>query len=144
MIRSVVIVGSSILVALGLIGLWALSSRPPAEERAPIEYVEGVDGLDTGVEVDQPGIATAENFVGNRIRVVEGTLRNTSDRLVRSVELQLTFEDREGEIVHEESGEALRSALPAGETRRYEYRFENLPDTWNLRRPTVTVGRVGF
>jgi hypothetical protein len=143
-VRSAVIVGSSVLVGLGLIGLWALSSRPPVEERAPISYVDDPASIGTALELDRLGILTAENFVGNRIRIIEGSFRNTGDRTIRSVELHLAFHDSAGAVVYEETGEALRVALPADETRRYEFRFENLPETWNFRIPTVTVARLGY
>jgi len=142
--RSAVIIGSTVLVALVLVGTWALSSRPPADERGPVEYADDRASIEAAIELDRLGILTAENFVGNRIRVIEGTFRNVGLRTVRSVELRLTFFDTEGGVVHEDEGEALRSPLPPGETRRYEFRYEGLPPSWNYRIPDVAVERVGF
>jgi hypothetical protein len=144
MTRSVLIVGGTVVVGLALIGLLALSSRPPVSERAPMTHVEDADELEALVELERLGIATAENFVGHRIRVIEGTFRNVSDGTLRSVELSLAFKDYDGMTILESEGEALRSALPPGETRRYEFRFENLPDGWNFRIPDVRVRRVGY
>lgn len=142
--RSAAIIGCTVLVALASVGVWALSSRPPAEERRPVAYVDDPASIGAAIELDRLGILTAENFVGNRIRVIEGTFRNVSDRTIRSVELRLEFLDADGGVVHEDEGEALRSPLPPGETRRYEFRYENLPETWNYRIPGVSVARVGY
>lgn len=144
MMRSIVIVGSAVLVALGLIGLLALSSRPPANERGPMTVVEDAAELAAFVELDRLGIATAENFVGHRIRVIEGTFRNTSDRPLRSVELHLEFKNYDDETILGTDQEALRSPLPPGEIRAYEFRFENLPEGWNFRIPDVSVLRLGY
>ncbi len=142
--RSAAIIGGTILAALAFVGMWALSALPPAEERGPVEYVDDEAAVRAAIELDRLGILTAENFVGNRIRVIEGTLRNVGPRTVRSVELRLAFLDADGGVVHEDAGEALRSPLPPGETRRYEFRYEALPETWNYRIPDVTVARVGY
>jgi hypothetical protein len=144
MTRSVLIVGGTVAVGLALIGLLALSSRPPASERGPVTYVEDPEALRGLIALERMGIATAENFVGHRIRVIEGTVRNVSDRPIRSIELHLEFKGDDGATIFASDGEALRMSLPPGEARRYEFRFENLSEEWNFRIPEVTVRRVGY
>ncbi len=144
MMRSVVIIGGSVVVGLGLIVLWATVSRPPASERTPIVYVEEAAEAEHWIELDVPAVSTAENFIGHQTRIVSGRVRNAGDRPLRSVELVLEFEDFEGETVHEFAGEALRASLPAGESRGYEFRFEELPAGWNYSIPRVRVRRVGY
>ena len=142
--RSVLIIGGAVAIGVALIGIWAISSRPPASERAPITSVEDLSRPSDYVELDGLNIATAENFVGHRIRVIGGMVRNNSPQTLRSIELHLAFQDYDEETVHEFDGEALRNPLPPGESRTYEFRFENLPDEWNFRIPVVDVRRVGY
>ena len=68
---------------------WAWVSQPEEAVR-PDHYVEAADLLSTYVELESVGILTSENFVGHRIRVIEGILRNVSDQPLLSVELQAT------------------------------------------------------
>jgi hypothetical protein len=144
MMRSVLIVGGTVAFGVSLIVVWAAMSRPAASERAPITYVELPSEIVDLVALDGPNIATAENFVGNRIRVIGGRVQNTGDRPVRSIQLRLVFEDYDGATVLRFEGEALRSTLPPGDNRDYEFRFENLPDEWNFRIPVVEILRLGY
>ena len=144
MTRSVLIIGGTVAVSIALIGIWATSSRPPASEQVPITFVEDPALLGSYVELDGLNIATAENFVGHRIRVIGGSVRNASEQTLRSVGLYLAFQNYDGETVQESEGEALRTPLPPGESREYEFRFENLPDAWNFRIPVINVRRVGY
>ncbi len=144
MLRSVVIVGGAVVVGLGLIVLWATLSRPPASERAPMTYVEDASEAERWIDLDVPTVSTAENFLGHQVRIVTGRIRNVGDQALRSVELFLEFQGFEGETVHEFAGEALRTSLPAGESRDYEFRFEELPAGWNFSVPRVRVRRVGY
>ena len=90
------------------------------------------------------GILTSQNFVGHRIRVIEGSLSNVSDQPLVSVELLLTFRSVEGDSILESSEEALEPPLAPGSGRRYVFRFENLPPEWDYRVPEVTLVRVGL
>lgn len=144
MMRSVLIVGGTVAFGLGLIVLWAVMSRPPASERAPMTYVDAQGQLGDYVELGRVGLAAAENFVGHRILIVTGSVRNASLRPLRSVEMHLAFHDLAGGTVHEFDGDALRSTLPAGESRPFEFRFENLPEEWNRAVPLVEVRRIGY
>lgn len=131
------------MAALALIGSWAWNSRP-GDPGALIVYVEDPETVGAYVELGRTGILTAENFVGHRIRVVEGALRNVSDRTLRSVELRLSFRSVGGEPVLESDDEALTLPLDPGGERRYVFRFENLPGEWDYRVPDVRVIRVGM
>jgi hypothetical protein len=142
--RTSVIIGSTVVIGLGLIAFWATISRPPAADAAPLIYIENTEELSRYVDLPRLGILTSENFVGHRIRVIEGTVSNLSDRTLRSVELRLSFNSFDGGIVLESEEEALRVPLPPGEARRFTFRFENLPTGWNYRVPDIEVLRVGY
>lgn len=141
--RSSLIIGLTVAVALGLIGTWAGLSGPTGR-RTPQEFIDTDDELLRWVELERVGILTSENFVGHRIRVVEGVLTNLGDRTLLSVELSVTFRSVEGEAVLESIEEALRTPLGPGARRLYEFRFENLSPQWNFRVPDIAVERVGF
>jgi hypothetical protein len=141
--RSALIVALAVAAALGTVGGWAWVSRPPPSA-GPLEYVEGPLAVGRHVVLGRRGILTSENFVGHRIRNIEGTLENIGDRTVGSVSLLLSFRGIEGGTVVESSEEALDAPLGPGESRRYVFRFENLPPDWDYRVPDVEVVRVGI
>ena len=149
--RTQVIIGASIAVALGLVGLWAMSSSPTeATEQSgsqPLTHIDDPDEIRAHVELSRLAILTSENFVGHKIRVIEGSVTNKSaDRTLGSVALHLTFTDYDGASILESEEEALATGGPLvpGERRRFSYRFENLPNNWNFRVPIGEIVRLGY
>lgn len=143
--RSTLIVASTVLGAILLIGLWSWTSQPDAPDTSPLVLVEDPDAFPSYAALGSVGILTSENYIGHRIRSVEGSLENVGDWPLRSVRLSLSFADANGESVMDFEGEALDvPPLPPGEARRYVFRFENLPSEWNYRVPEVRVVRVGY
>ncbi len=144
MLQTRIIIGGFLLFGLGLIGFWAAASQPPPADTAPLVFIEDEADFPNFVELPRIGILTSTNFVGHRIRVIEGTVRNVSDQTLRAVELNVAFNSFDGDIVLESAEQGLRSSLPAGEERRYSFRFENLPPEWNYRVPDVQIIRIGY
>ena len=151
--RTQVIIGTSIVVALGLVGLWAMSSAPtgatePSGSQPPAHIdIDDPDDIRAQVELSRLAILTSENFVGHKIRVIEGSVTNQSaDRTFHSVALKLTFTDYEGVSIQESEEDALATGGPLapGERRRFSYRFENLPTNWNFRVPIGEIVRLGY
>ncbi len=139
-----IFIGGFLLFGLGLIVVWAGSSWLSRTDTEPLVFVAAEADFPDYVELPRLGILTSTNYVGHRIRVVEGTIRNVSEHPLRSVELNLAFNSFDGEAVMESQEQGLRSSLPAGEDRRYSFRFENLPPEWNYRVPDVRIIRIGY
>ena len=116
----------------------------PEEPLVPERYVEAPDEVGNYAELGRVGILTSENFVGHRIRVVEGLVQNLGDQPLLSVELRLTFRSVEGDAILEATESALDTPLEPGAQRRYVFRFENLPPEWDYRVPEVSIVRVGL
>jgi hypothetical protein len=143
MTQSRIIIGAFLLSGLGLLALWSLS-QPSAPEVAPLVFVEDEGDFPNYVDLPRLGILTSTNFVGHRIRVIEGTIRNLSDRTLRSIQLDLAFKSFDGETVMEATREGLLAPVGPGEEHVYSFRFENLPPNWNYRVPEVSVSQVGY
>lgn len=120
---------------------WVSPSEKPV---VPERYVETPDDMAEYIELGGVGILTSENFVGHRIRVVEGRLRNISEQPVLAVELLLTFRSVEGDSILESTEVAVDRPLDPGANRSYVFRFENLPPEWDYRVPEVSLVRVGL
>ncbi len=144
--RTPIIIAATIVVVVGLIAVWAAMS-PPVDAVGSDPSLTRIDSaarLLEYVELSRLGILTSRNYVGHRIRVIEGSVTNVSDQTLRSVELRLVFSSYEGESILESDHEVLKTPLRAGERRRFSYRFENLPDGWNYRVAVGTVLAVGY
>jgi hypothetical protein len=144
MLQTRIIIGSFLLFGLAMMGLWSAASQPPPGNTDPLVFIEAEADFPDYVEFLRLGIRTGSNFVGHRIQVIEGTISNVSEQTLRSVELNLSFNGYDGEVVLESPEQGLRSPLPAGEDRRYSFRFENLPEGWNYRVPDVDIVRIGY
>ena len=91
--------------------------------------------------------STSENYVGHRLRVIRGWLKNVSDKPVRSVDAKFTFTDFDGKPVQETVNrvfEPFQKPIDPGTSYRFEVNFENLPRTWNYRVPVVEVVKIGY
>jgi hypothetical protein len=146
--RTAVIIIIAIAVILGMITAWTLApaGRRP-EARAPLEEVLDVAAIQGSAEISRVGIATSENYVGHRIRLVGATVKNVSGRPIRMLEVKMVFTDYDGNSVHEYTDKVLEQTqkpIPPGSDYRFEMRFENLPRNWNYRVPVTQITKIGY
>jgi hypothetical protein len=146
--RSAIIISTTVVLLIGLafiFGLGYLSQDEAASE--PLTEVTDLSTIQSQLQLSHLGIATSENYAGQRIRVISGYLKNTSDKLIRTIDVKLVFTDYDGKSIHEYSERVLRQnqrPLAPGEEFEFEVRQENLPRTWNYRVPITEVTKIGF
>jgi len=146
--RSAVIIGASIVVVVGLVLAWAfIPSAPDRVAAAPLTEVTDISSIQDRVQLSHLSIATSENFVGHKIRLIEALLKNVSDKPIRMAEVKMVFTDYDGKPVQEYSQKVLdtnQKPLAPGEQFRFEVHIENLPRTWNYRVPITEVTKIGY
>jgi len=146
--RSAIIIGTTIVVLVGLVLLWAL--LPSAQDRVsgpPLTEITDTSRIQDHIQISHLSIATSENFVGHKIRVIEFILKNVADNPVRMAVVKMVFTDFDGKPVQEYSQRVLdpdQKPLAPGEDSRFEVRLENLPRTWNYRIPITEVTKIGL
>jgi hypothetical protein len=146
--RSAIIISATVIVIVGaalIFGVGYLGKEEAASE--PLTEVSDPATIQDHLQLSRLGIATSENYVGQRIRVIGANLKNTSDRAIRTIDVKMVFTDYDGKPVHEYSERVLRQTqrpLAPGEEFRFEIRQENLPRTWNYRVPITEVTSIGF
>jgi hypothetical protein len=145
--RSAAIIAASVAVVVGLALAWSFAPSARDESAAaPLVEITDTADIQNHVQLSRLGIATSENFVGHRIRVIEATMKNVSGKPVRMAEVKMVFTDYDGNPVEEYSQRVLdvdRRALAPAEEFRFEVRLENLPRTWNYRVPVTEVTKIG-
>jgi len=146
--RSAIIIAATIVVIVGLaliFGIGYLGRDEAASE--PLTEITDAASIQNQVQLSHLAIATSENYAGQRIRVISGYLKNTSDKPIRTIAVKLVFTDYDGKPIHEYAERVLRQnqrALAPGEEFRFEVRQENLPRTWNYRVPITEVTKIGL
>lgn len=146
--RSATIIAVAIFIVVGLVLVWAWS--PSIQNRAapgPVSEISDSGQIQNSIELSHLGIATSENFVGHRIRVIGGTLKNISVKPIRMIEVKMVFTDYDGQSVQDYTQKVLQpnhKPLDPGTQFRFEVRLENLPRTWNYRVPITEIARIGY
>ena len=143
--RAGAIIGTTVAIFVGLILLWVFTGDQTHSDS--LTEITDPSTIQNQVSVSRIGIATGENYIGHKIRVIGGNITNNSERPLRLVDLKLVFLDYEGKPLQEHVERAIdvpqKPVVPGG-TYRFEINFENLPRTWNYRIPTVEIIKVGF
>jgi len=137
------------LVISALLWSWAAvgcgdSGRPAADpERAARE-----EAYKDQVTLSRLGLAKGENFLGDEIFYVEGSLTNDGEGTIRKVELTFLFTDSLDHVVLREARTALeyrgKRGIAPQEVAEFQVAFENLPRDWNYVVPVVQVSGIGL
>jgi len=98
------------------------------------------------IEVSKVGLAKGENYLGSEVFYVEGSLKNTGNRVVQRVEITFLFKDSLKQVVLKESRKALEykgaRGLDADKSTRFQVAFDHLPKDWNYILPDIEVSQV--
>jgi len=140
-----VIILCVVVLLAGVVGAWVLwqhsrqlsfSAASPApaamgpEERAYFASVEYTD----------LHMSAAENFLGTTVTYLDGRVRNKGAKVLRRVDVELTFVDVLNQVVLRETAHPLArdaAPLPPGGARPFRVAFEHLPVDWNQAPPTI-------
>ena len=144
--RRTVIIGVTTVVFVGLILSWALFTKDGTLSASLIQITDKNE-IGKHVEVSNVGILTGENYVGHKIRVITGNIKNISDKPLRQVDMKMVFLDYDGKAIQEsvEHGhEITQKPLAPGSQRRFEVNFENLPRSWNYHIPNIEVVKIAY
>jgi hypothetical protein len=141
-----ILIGGAVIAFIAIILVWAFA---PSSRTASANLTEITDrpALQSGIELSHISIATGENYFGNKIRVISGEVKNTSDKALRRIDVKMTFIDYDGKPIQEtveRAYENARKPLEPGVQHHFEVNFENLPKGWNYRIPNVEVVKIGY
>ena len=135
------------MVFLGSILLWAAagcgdSSRPQADPESAARE-EAYRGQ---VTLSGLGLAKVENFLGDEVIYVKGSLTNDGEATIRRVELTFLFKDSLDQVVLKEARTALeyrgKRGIAPQQAAEFQVAFETLPRDWNYRVPEVQVSGI--
>jgi len=134
---------------LALLLLWAAAScgdpnAPPADP----ETAAREEAYRDQVTLSGLGLSKGENFLGDEVFYVEGSLTNGGEGTIRNVELTFFFKDSLDQVVLKEARTALEYRGERGiapqQVAEFQVAFENLPRDWNYVVPEVQVSGIGL
>lgn len=137
-----------IVVALMAMGAFA-ASRFQEHRRAAANEAMTQAAVQFGsqIEIAPVFFNTGENFLGDRVRYLNGKITNRSSRPVALVELTFTFVDQVGQTVLREAKlivDEHKASLRPNETREFAIGFEKMPADWNHQHPAIKITRLKF
>jgi len=144
--RTVVIISATTVLFVGSILFWALASNQTTVSANLIEMTDPTSIRDQ-VQLSHLSIATSENYVGHRLRVISGVVKNTSDKPLRVIDVKMVFTDYDGKPLQQtvqRAFESMQRPLAPGAQHHFEVNFENLPKNWNYRVPNVQVVKIAY
>src|SRR5262245_14031346 len=137
LLRSLV---GSLLVSMIACGKSA-SNQSPASQNA----LEAA-AYKSKIAVSKVGLVKGENYLGSEVFYVEGSLKNTGDRVVQRVEITFRFKDSLKQVVLKEARKAVEykggGGLDADKSTRLQVALDHLPKDWNYVLPDLEVSQV--
>src|SRR6184192_2965704 len=92
-------------------------------------------------------MSEAENFLHQKVKYLDGDVRNGGERTLAGIEVTVEFQDDMNQVALRESRAALSgpsAALAPGATAHFQVSFDHVPPSWNMRMPTVQVSGLQF
>jgi hypothetical protein len=138
----------SILICGPLLLLPACRKGQQPEEARGLELAAQVEAYKSQIGLSRIGLAKGQNYLGDDVFYVEGTVKNEGGKLVQHIELTFLFKDSLNQVVLKEARRAVdyksgRGLEPQKST-KFQVAFDRLPRDWNYVVPEVKVTNVGF
>src|SRR5437868_4806936 len=137
-------IGLAIVAVLGILVVWGVApNRSPGPPEGVTEVADPAD-LVRMIELSHLGILTSTNYLGQKVYLVRATLKNISEKPVRSIDVKLTYHDYDKKTIREEIRNAFslkQKPLEAGTEYRAEIALENPPKERNYHVPDTYVGK---
>jgi hypothetical protein len=137
----------SILAASGLLFLSIACNRDPNPAETKGSGAEAqTEAYKSKIELSHVGLSKGENYLGDQVFYVEGSLKNNGDKLVQRVELTFQFRDSLNQVVLRETRRAFdykgNKGLEPQKSTNFQIGFERLPRDWNYTVPEAQISNV--
>lgn len=83
-----------------------------------------------------------ESYSKQVVTEIEGKVTNTGNRTVDFANVACVFYDSIGQMVLREEVTIVKRELRPGETRSFRLPFDDIPESWNNRMPTMVIARI--
>jgi Protein of unknown function (DUF2393) len=148
--RAIIFVAVAGVIAV-MLGIAFLLREQPKPEKAVSPYI-------ASLKLSDFKMSAAENFIGATVSYIDGTISNSSDKIVTHVVVEVIFKDSIGQLAQREPDVPLRvlrtagpypdavdlsaSPLAPGQGQPFRLTFENISAQWNRQYPEIRVTDV--
>lgn len=145
--RRIIALAVVIVLALAVIIALALRTEPKGSSGPPPAYA-------AKLQLSDPKMSAAENFVGSTVSYIDGTVSNTGDKTVTHAVVDVVFRDDIGQVTQRETMplRALKTSGPypeavdlsvlplaPGQSQSFRLTFESISAQWNRQYPEIKV-----
>jgi len=131
-----------------LLFLWACRKNSTLEETQARDANAQAEAYKSKLVLSEIGLAKGENYLGQIVFYVEGSLKNEGERVVQRIELTFLFRDSLNQIVLKETRKAVdyknKKGLESQKSINFQVGFDRLPRDWDHRVPEIQVASVIF
>ncbi len=138
------------LAVCTLLGLLFFASRCGASEpgsQDPRTAAEA-EAYKERIELTHVGLARGENYLGDTVYYVEGTIKNSGEKAIQRIDLTFLFKDSLNQVVLKEMRRALEykgsRGLESQKTASFQVGFDRLPKDWNYVVPEVQITTISL
>jgi hypothetical protein len=140
--------GISVAVLGVLVGLLLWLTRPSGPAAGDHPSMTDAERSYLGqIKMTGTQMSEATDYLGATQYYLNGELKNAGAKMIRALDLQLTFLDSFGNLALrtvEEPVTSQTAPLKPGETIAVHFVFDRVPDIWNQGTPTVVASYVHF
>jgi hypothetical protein len=90
------------------------------------------------------GMKATENYAGQILTEIVGTVTNKGDKTVNVAEVLCVFYDPSGQAIFRERAPLVKKPLKPGEARGFRLPFDAIPANWNNQMPQLVIARIEF
>ena len=149
--------GVAALIVIVVVGALVIAGR---KKPAPVlNTLQPADAYAASLPLSQLAMSEAANLSGGKLTYLDGQVRNTGNRTVNAVTVQVVFandEDLAPQIdtvpltlirmkePYIDTGPVSAAPLKPGDEHEFRLTFEAVPDNWNMQMPEVRVIHAGL
>ena len=149
--------GVAALIVIVVVGALVIAGR---KKPAPVlNTLQPADAYAASLPLSQLAMSEAANMSGGKLTYLDGQVRNTGNRTVNAVTVQVVFandEDLAPQIdtvpltlirmkePYIDTEPVSAAPLKPGDEHEFRLTFESVPDNWNMQMPEVRVIHAGL
>ena len=140
------VIAGAVFMAVVLAGMYFVAEQQSRQE-APSAPSQEAENYLANLAMADLRLSAEENFLGQQVTYLDGTLSNQGERTIQQLKLRLYFRDTLNQVVLREDRDLIgpRSAtLPPGETLEFRLNFGNIPNSWNRQVPQFQLVAMEF
>ena len=145
--RLTIVLAVAVVLIVAVIVALLLRTEPKGSSGPPPPYA-------AKLQLSDPKMSAAENFVGSTVSYIDGVISNTGDKTVTRAVVDVVFRDELGQVTQRENMplRALKTAGPypeavdlsvsplvPGQSTPFRLIFESISAQWNRQYPEIRV-----